>query len=346
MIVRNEEKNIEKTLLSLVATGYELVVVDTGSKDGTMEIVRRFTPHLYAYEWIDDFAAARNFAIEKASHDIILMVDGDEILTEWNQSLLEEAVKKNIQKRGRIQRVNLINRQGEITRISEGISRVFSKKEFCYRGRIHEQLVRCSDGSYDGEFYDTGMVFEHVGYQGTSAFVFEKAQRNIQLLLLDLKELGEDPYTLYQLGKSYYMQQNYPEACAYFSKTLSFDLDVRLEYVIDAVETYGYALINSHRVEEAMFFENIYDEFSGRCEFVFLMGLIYMNHGDFSRAIEEFQKAARFPVAATEGVNSYKAFYNIGVIYECLEQKEEALRYYGRCNGYEKAMERILLLSH
>jgi len=60
------------------------------------------------------------------------------------------------------------------------------------------------------------------------------------------------------------------------------------------VETYGYALINCGQAEQAMFFENIYDAFSDRADFVFLMGLIYMNNSCFKEAIREFEKARMY----------------------------------------------------
>lgn len=112
-----------------------------------------------------------------------------------------------------------------------------------------------------------------------------KAERNIKLLVNRLDELKtmsqeseeqEIPYILYQLGKSYYMEKEYVKACDYFSKGLSYDLDTKLEYVIDMVETYGYAMLNSGAEKEAMSFVNIYDEFGDSADFKFLMGLIYM----------------------------------------------------------------------
>ena len=114
------------------------------------------------------------------------------------------------------------------------------------------------------------------------------------------------------------MAEEYQSACGYFSRGLSFDLNPGLEYVIDMVETYGYALLNSGRPKEALQFEQIYPEFGNTADFQFLMGLIYMNNACFNAAVSEFEKAARQTSCKTSGVNSYAAYYNIGVIYECL----------------------------
>ena len=107
------------------------------------------------------------------------------------------------------------------------------------------------------------------------------------------------------------------------------------------VETYGYALINSEQVEQALFFENIYEEFGNTADFKFLMGLIYMNNEMFDAAVEEFKKAVKMPEGRTQGANSYLAYYNIGVIYECLGDWKKAKMYYNKCGGYAPAENRL-----
>ena len=97
-------------------------------------------------------------------------------------------------------------------------------------------------------------------------------------------------------------------------------------------------------MEKALMFENLYEEFSYSADFVFLMGLIYMNNAAFQAAANEFVKAKNYPTCNLEGVNSFLADYNIGVIFECLGHIEEAIAYYKKCAGYEKAVNRIALL--
>lgn len=160
-------------------------------------------------------------------------------------------------------------------------------------------------------------------------------------LAVKLQHEEQLPYILYQLGKGYYMAGNYTEACTYFSCALSFDLNPKLEYVIDMVETYGYAMINSDQADNALFFENIYDEFGNTADFQFLMGLIYMNNARFEDAVSEFLKATKHSASRNIGANSYMAFYNIGVIYECLGRADEAKQYYEMCGGYESAERRL-----
>ena len=87
MIVKNEEANIERALSWGKGVVSEQIVVDTGSTDRTVEIAERMGAKIYHFEWIDDFAAAKNFAISKAKYEWIALLDADEYF-------LEEDAKK------------------------------------------------------------------------------------------------------------------------------------------------------------------------------------------------------------------------------------------------------------
>ncbi|MCR4654201.1 MAG: glycosyltransferase, partial [Eubacterium sp.] len=91
MIVKNEERSIERSLSAVAPLVNDMVIVDTGSTDRTKDIVKRIgnrhaggTLRLYDYEWQDDFSAARNFALEKSdtdgAADYNLVLDADEYL--------------------------------------------------------------------------------------------------------------------------------------------------------------------------------------------------------------------------------------------------------------------------
>ncbi len=85
MIVKNEEANIERCLKSLQGLMDEMIIVDTGSTDRTVEIARSFGAKVYDFEWTGDFSEARNFSFSKASCDYIYTADADEELDEDNR---------------------------------------------------------------------------------------------------------------------------------------------------------------------------------------------------------------------------------------------------------------------
>lgn len=380
IITKNEQENIERCLKSLMPYEMEIIVVDTGSIDNTKDIVQRYTDKVFDFEWCDDFAAAKNFAISKTSNDYIIMLDSDEYIDKFEESELIRTIGNNSDKVGRIQIKNVFKKTDPCKESREWVSRIFNKKSYHYEGRIHEQIVR-----YDGKQYDTfqaPVTIIHTGYDLTEKEKKAKAKRNISLLEKELDRLiklfcknnglniceidgiglvnhifendsalslilQKDeylPYILYQLGKGYYMAMDYPKACDCFSCALSFDLDPKLEYVTDAVETYGYALVNANRAYEALMFENIYNEFGNTADFQFMMGIIYMNNERFDDAVSEFLKATKHKECRNVGSNSYRAYYNIGVIYECLGDVDKAISYYRRCGNYKQAKDRLAVL--
>lgn len=100
MIVKNEEKNLERCLKSYAPLMDEIIVVDTGSTDRTKEIASRFTDKIYDFKWVDDFSAARNFSFGKANCDYIFSADADEVLDEENReqfAILKQVLDEEIE---------------------------------------------------------------------------------------------------------------------------------------------------------------------------------------------------------------------------------------------------------
>lgn len=100
LIVKNEEQVLERCLQCLQPIVNEIIIVDTGSNDNTKEIAAKYTKNIYEFEWINDFAAARNFSFTKATMDYIYVADADEIIDEENRKrflLLKEAMLPEVE---------------------------------------------------------------------------------------------------------------------------------------------------------------------------------------------------------------------------------------------------------
>ena len=339
IITKNEKENLRECLQRLKGYGFELVVVDTGSTDGTISMASEYTDSIYEFSWCDDFAEAKNYAVSKAAHDLVFVLDSDEFVEKIDIHKLERLLKENSTYVGRILRKNSLLQKQERMEAKEFINRIFDRRKYHYEGRIHEQLVANDKMSY--QTYIAPVEVEHCGYMLTEEEKKQKARRNIGLLEEVLKEQGDDPYLLYQLGKAYYMMGNYEMACHYFSRGLYFELEPELEYVIDMVNCYGYALINCNRAHEALGYIGIEEAFGKTSDFQFLMGFIYMNNEMYAESIAAFQKAVRLHKSSMTGTDSYLANYNIGVIYECLSQTEQAMDYYWKCGDYLPAVKRL-----
>ena len=94
LIVKNEEKILEKFLKNLKNYVDEIIIVDTGSKDKTKEIAKKFTKKVFDFKWNDDFSKARNFSIEKATQPWILVLDPDEVIEKKDLTKLKELTKQ------------------------------------------------------------------------------------------------------------------------------------------------------------------------------------------------------------------------------------------------------------
>ena len=349
IIAKNEEKHIEECCKRLKPYGFEIVLVDTGSTDHTVELAKRYTDRIFHFDWCSDFSAAKNFAMEKASQDWILSIDCDEYIESLNLTSLKTCMKTHPTAAGRILIRNRFTENGQTAYEQVRVSRFVNRRCYHFEGAVHEQLVPLTSPSTESSafkyVYDAPITVLHVGYDGSEEEMWEKSKRNIALLEKELEIQGEDPYIYYQLGQSYRKLHDYEKAFYYFDLGLAMDVDPNLDYVQTMVESYGYTLLDLKRGNDALNLLGVYEEFSKRADFVFLMGLIYMNNGLFDESVKEFQKATTIEEFAVDGVNSYKAYYNIGVIYECTGHIEKAKAAYRKCGGYESARKRLKLLS-
>ena len=94
MIVQDEEKNLENCINSVKSQIDEIIVIDTGSKDNTVQIAKKLGAKVFNFVWDNNFSAARNFALQQAKGDWILNLDADHIFRSKSQNILKEWVKK------------------------------------------------------------------------------------------------------------------------------------------------------------------------------------------------------------------------------------------------------------
>lgn len=354
IIAKNEEQHIEECLKRLKPYQCEIVFVDTGSTDRTVEIAAMYTDKICHFDWIDDFSAARNYGLTQAKNDWILSIDCDEYLESIDMNALLQLIEQHSCDAGQVLIRNRFTQDGQTSIENIRVTRFFNKKYYHFEGAIHEQVERkpvdnnvknIKEVNQQKKAFTVPITLLHVGYDGSDAEMREKSLRNIALLEKELEIKGADAYLYYQLGQSCMRLNDYEKAYDWFNLGLSMDVDPAQGYVQNMVESYGYCLLDLKRYAEALQLTGIYDIFAVRADFVFLMGLIYMNNARFTEAIEEFKKATTMAQYSVEGVNDYRANYNIGVIYECLGYTDKAREYYTKCNTFEPAGKRLLYLE-
>lgn len=136
LIVKNEEDIIENCLKSLVNIVDEIIVVDTGSIDNTIEIASKYTNKIFYHQWDDDFSKARNQALEEASGQWILSIDADEELTNITKENLNNLIKQDF-----ISAYYIIERSMRDNQLNYLLRLFKNVPEIYFDGIIHEQVT-------------------------------------------------------------------------------------------------------------------------------------------------------------------------------------------------------------
>jgi len=187
MIVKNESRCLARCLQSVKGIVDEIVVADTGSTDDTANIAREFGAKVSNFDWVDDFAAAKNFAIDQTAGDWILVLDADE----WAGEELAGEIRAFVGGKpvvGLLKIVSDFRRNNQTFRSQCYVTRLFPRGAH-FKGHIHEQLVSPLPRAHlRGELW-------HDGYLET-----RKTDRNMKLLEAELKRDPDNVYFLFQLA--------------------------------------------------------------------------------------------------------------------------------------------------
>lgn len=146
LIVKNEQSTLCSCLESVREAVDEIVIVDTGSTDETKEIAGRYTESIFDYEWMDDFAAARNYAFSKATSDYILWLDADDVLLEEDCRKLKELKSTIAEQADQADAVSMIyhyafDEFGNVTMSLRRNRLVKRDRSFQWHGAVHEYLA-------------------------------------------------------------------------------------------------------------------------------------------------------------------------------------------------------------
>ena len=193
MIVKDEEDFLPMCLESVGEVVDDMIIVDTGSTDRTIEIAREFGANVIETDWVDDFSAVRNIGFEAATGDWILWLDADEVLEGDSEAVIRDAVNDEELDAYLLTVVNL---QGEsVEKASEqsfpSPRLVCNNPERRFKGAVHEQIH--FDETKSGSIGQLPVRIVHFGYLDPIKLSRDKLARNKELLL---KSGGDDPQML------------------------------------------------------------------------------------------------------------------------------------------------------
>lgn len=209
MIVKDEEKNIQRCLDSINTLieneSVELIIVDTGSKDKTIDLIRSYNANIYLHEWNGNFSDMRNISISYAKGEWIFILDADEVVENPND-VLKLLDDKRLKKFNtiRIQEKNLLTSQGD--KYAYLIQDRFFRNDgtFHYSGSVHNQPV-CKPPVLMSPVHLT-----HYGYfNDDKELMNKKFDRTASILKQELMNDPGNIYYQFQLARSYLAKGDY-----------------------------------------------------------------------------------------------------------------------------------------
>jgi tetratricopeptide (TPR) repeat protein len=331
MIAKNESANIAGALESFGSFADEIVVVDTGSSDNTKEIAAKFTSGVYDFEWADDFSAARNFAMSKATGSYQLWVDADDRITPENGGHIKSLKQ-------------LFDGKKAFYFLLEN-HRSHSPPNSClqlrctplipglrFERRVHEQIFP-SAARMGLDMVTTDIVVRHMGYMSEEVRK-AKAGRNLAIMEKERAEGRDDGELHFFMAATYAFLENRPEAVRSMEKALErFDKENHRHHLIPegCLLLAKLGLEMGDRERSLRCLARAGAAANGSPQHYFNMGIMYQKMGRHHEAVEMFRQVSGknhlpglFP---TEPLPSpFQLLLHMAYSHYCMNDRQEALK--------------------
>ena len=296
MIVKNEEKMLRGCLESAEKVVDEIVIVDTGSTDRTIEIAKEFGAKVYHFNWIDDFAAARNESLKHSKGKWILYLDADERISQFEVDKFRKSLSELSDNSGGLictiesPHTNLSGGESDVHRGSyPRIFRNLGLDKVKFQGRVHEQISpSLKDNNL--QLLQSDIIIYHLGYDQSREIMEGKIERNYRMLLQHVREEPTNGYAWYQLGQTLGHMNLKKEA----EETIKFALKCgNLSPMIEASASASLAQFtgNDKRFDEALKWAERSLELTPNSLYAMNLRAYSLLHlGKFDEAEKEFEK--------------------------------------------------------
>lgn len=337
MIVKNEEMLIGRCLDSVEKLVDEIIIVDTGSTDRTVDVVSAYTSKVYSYPWKDDFSDARNFSFSKASMDYCMWMDADDVLDESEKEKFLQ-LKKSLSPETDIVMMKYHTSFDEVGNPSFTYYRerwIRNAPQYRWIGEVHEVIPP------NGKIIYSDIAICH------KKISVKDPDRNLKIyqkMIADKKLL--EPRQLYYYGRELYYHKQYEEAVSILEQFL-LSADGWIENKIEACSICAncyYELGNEQSALTTLLRSMCYD--LPRAELCCDIGKYFLEHGNFRSAIYWYKTALHAPKNEYSGgfmlpdCYDYVPFLQLCVCYDRLGDREKAKEYNekaGFCKPYSQA---------
>ncbi|MEW5761983.1 MAG: tetratricopeptide repeat protein [Bacillota bacterium] len=334
MIVKNEEEQLPRCLRSVQGVVDEVIVVDTGSTDRSVEIARGSGAKIFHFPWIGDFSAARNFSLEKATGDWIIFLDADEELVAGDGPKLRELLASAEADGYYLTEINFVGDKPGIDAMINTTFRVFrNRPEYRFTGAIHEQIVACVQ-NHGGRIAFSNVRINHYGYLNQTSRGKKKIQRNLAILREEVKKRPDDNFTRFNLGVEHLRMGNYREALKEFQKAFHKLPTLEVAYASILLRNIVICLKELKRYGEALaVLADAIEAYPDYTDLLFLKACVYADMKDFDAAVAAYKECLARGESNTrhvtqQGVGSYRAWYGLGQTCEQMGDYAQAVKAY------------------
>ncbi|MGL4730417.1 MAG: tetratricopeptide repeat-containing glycosyltransferase family 2 protein [Clostridium sp.] len=339
MIVKNEEEFLGRCLKSVEDLVDEMIIVDTGSEDNTVNIAKDFGADVYYYKWDNSFSNARNFSLSKATKDWILILDGDDEFEREDAEKFIEIVN-NSNKEGHFFKTLSLNSEFDLKNYSYNLNLRLLKNngEYEFHGAIHEQIKNKLKEIQYKDFQSNEIRIYHRGYIESVAKKQNKRKRNMTLIMEELKKDPFNGFYNFNMANEYCSLGDYKTALEYFEVAYK-NIDLINGYANKLVLRRILALITLRKYKKALIaLDEGLDLYPNFTDLVFYKALVYEKQKKYTMAIKAYEKAINMGEAPIElrflnGCSSFRAYQGIAQIYFKMDDYDEAIK------NYEKAIE-------
>ena len=338
MIVKNEEANLARCLRGVQGIADEIVIVDTGSRDRTVEVAEQFGARVLRRPWRGSFAQARNHGLEVATGDWILMLDADEELEPGSSERLRSLLQD-----GQVEAYSLvvvnITRDAVWTQAENAVSiRLWrNRPEYRFERDLHEQILPSIERARPGAGIAAADVrILHHGYGKREVERQKKRFRNLPMAQQAVKTLGDD-FSHFNLGIELTIHSRYHQALQELreaERLMRPDSSLRPKLAKAVIN----CLVQLQQTEEALRTSERYlQEMPDFTDLIFFRGFAHYQAGQWSEAAACFHRclelgpasAFKYP-GATDGCGSYQAAWMLGQVLEGQQDLDGALASYRR----------------
>lgn len=357
MIVRDEAECLPRCLESVQGVADEIVVVDTGSVDDTVEIARRSGARVEHFPWNGDFASARNRSLDLATGEWILVLDADEELHPDDRHGIRSLVRRTGAEGFLVRIVNRLDSAvpwAEETSVNVRLFR--NRPEYRFTGILHEQIaeniVRARPGA---RLEPCALRILHYGYQQEVVARKEKRLRNLALAREAVTRAPEDAFLRFNLGVEYLRLERYEDALAELEAAWRLHARGAL-WASKLVKSLLVCLLRLGRHQDVLArAEASQAEFPDFTDLVFLRGVALFELKRHAEAVGVFHQCLAMgpapcpPYSGVEpALGGCKAHLALGMVYEAMGRLPDAVRHYHQAvvlgGGWHEPLGRLAAL--